>query len=283
VFHAPTLFEALSGIRNRNAQSEYYLTDVIGILVERGKKVGALIAGEPREMLGVNTRQELAVVDHILRDRKCAELMANGVTIVDPTTAFIDAGVEIGADTIIHPFVRIEGKSVIGEDAVIHSFARLTNARLGARSVALDGSIIVDSIIGDDVSIGPYAHLRMGAVIADTARIGNFVEVKKSNIGKNTKAMHLAYLGDATIGANVNIGAGTITCNYDGVKKNPTTIDDDVFIGSDSQLIAPVRIGKGAYIAAGSSITEDVPSGALGIARGRQVNKEDWAKGRKKK
>jgi bifunctional UDP-N-acetylglucosamine pyrophosphorylase/glucosamine-1-phosphate N-acetyltransferase len=282
-FRAPSLFEALAGVRNKNAQSEYYLTDVIGILAGRGRKIGALVAADPREILGVNTRQELAVIDRILRDRKCAELMANGVTIVDPATAFIDSGVEIGADTVIHPFVRIEGRSVIGEDAIVHSFARVTSSRIGARSIVLDGSIIVDSVVGDDVSVGPYAHLRMGALIADTAKIGNFVEVKKSRVGRNTKAMHLAYLGDATIGENVNIGAGTITCNYDGFRKNPTTIDDDVFIGSDSQLIAPVRIGKGAYVAAGSSITEDVPSDALGIARGRQVNKPDWARERKKK
>jgi bifunctional UDP-N-acetylglucosamine pyrophosphorylase/glucosamine-1-phosphate N-acetyltransferase len=231
----------------------------------------------------VNTRQELAVIDRALRDRKNAALMASGVTLVDPATAFIDAHVEIGADTVIHLFTRIEGRSVIGEDVVIHAFARLTNSRVGARSVVLDGSIIVDSVIGDDVSVGPYAHLRMGTLIEDTARVGNFVEIKKSRVGRKTKAMHLAYLGDATIGENVNIGAGTITCNYDGFQKNPTTIDDNVFIGSDSQLIAPVRIGKGAYVAAGSSITEDVPSDALGIARGRQVNKADWARSRKKK
>jgi bifunctional UDP-N-acetylglucosamine pyrophosphorylase/glucosamine-1-phosphate N-acetyltransferase len=283
VFHAPGLFDALAGVRNKNAQAEYYLTDAIGMFVERGKKAGALGAQESREILGVNTRAELAVIDRALRDRKNMELMLGGVTIVDPATAFIDVGVEIGAHTVIHPFVRIEGRSVIGEDAVVHSFARLTHSRIGARSVVLDGSIIVDSIIGDDVSVGPYAHLRMGTLVEDAAKVGNFVEVKKSRIGRRTKAMHLAYLGDATIGENVNIGAGTITCNYDGFQKNPTTIDDNVFIGSDSQLIAPVRIGKVAYVAAGSSITEDVPSDALGIARGRQVNKPDWAKARKKK
>ncbi|HEX4996998.1 MAG TPA: bifunctional UDP-N-acetylglucosamine diphosphorylase/glucosamine-1-phosphate N-acetyltransferase GlmU [Terriglobia bacterium] len=282
VFDAGALFESLAGVRNRNAQGEYYLTDVFGILVEGQRPVGAIMASSAREILGVNTRQELAVVDRELRDRKRAALMTAGVTLVDPATAFIDMNVEIGADTVIHPFVRIEGRTVIGEDAVIHSFARLTNARVGSRSTVLDGSIVADSEIGSDVSVGPYAHLRMGATIADTARVGNFVEVKKSVIGRNTKAMHLAYLGDATIGANVNIGAGTITCNYDGVRKNPTTIEDDVFIGSDSQLIAPVRIGKGAYVAAGSSITEDVPSDSLGIARGRQINKPDWARERKK-
>jgi bifunctional UDP-N-acetylglucosamine pyrophosphorylase/glucosamine-1-phosphate N-acetyltransferase len=205
------------------------------------------------------------------------------VTIIDPSTAFIDLDVEIGADAVIHPFVRIEGRSAVGEDAVIHAFARLTRSLVGPRSVVLDGSIVVDSVLGEDVTVGPYAHLRMGTHIADAAQIGNFVEVKKSAIGKGTKAMHLTYLGDATLGERVNIGAGTITCNYDGVNKNPTVIEDGVFIGSDSQLIAPVRIGKGAYVAAGSSITDDVPADALAISRGRQSVKEGWARARRKK
>jgi bifunctional UDP-N-acetylglucosamine pyrophosphorylase/glucosamine-1-phosphate N-acetyltransferase len=233
--------------------------------------------------LGINTRQELAAVDRVMRRRKCESLMTDGVTIIDPDTAYIDADVEIGADTVIYPSVQIYGRTVIGEDSTIHSFSRVSDSKIGARSVVLEGSIVVDSEIGDDVSVGPYAHLRMGTTVADTAKVGNFVEIKKSALGAGSKSMHLAYLGDATIGKNVNIGAGVITCNYDGVKKHPTVVEDGAFVGTDSQLIAPVRVGKDAYVAAGSSITEDVPAESLAVARGRQVNKEGWVKARKKK
>ena len=282
VFNAPALFEALTKIRNDNAQREYYLTDVIGILAGRKQKVGAFKVRAADEVLGINTRHELATVDRIMRRRKCESLMAEGVTIIDPETVYIDAGVQIGADTIIYPSVQLYGQTAIGNEATIHSFSRISDSRIGARSVVLEGCIVVDSTVGEDVSIGPYAHLRMGTTVADTARVGNFVEIKKSSLGVGTKSMHLAYLGDATIGKNVNIGAGVITCNYDGVKKHPTIIEDGAFVGTDSQLIAPVRIGKEAYVAAGSSITEDVPPESLAVARGRQVNKEGWVKRRKK-
>ena len=282
VFNAPALFDCLSKVRNDNAQREYYLTDVIGLLVGQNRKVGAFKVSRAEEILGINTRQELAAVDRILRRRKTEELMTNGVTIMDPATAYIDADVQIGADSIIYPAVQIYGNTVVGEDAAIHSFTRLSNARIGARSVVLEGSIIVDSEIGQDVSVGPYAHLRMGTSVADTAKVGNFVEIKKSSLGAGTKSMHHAYLGDATIGKNVNIGAGVITCNYDGVNKHQTIVEDGAFVGTDSQLIAPVRVGKDAYVAAGSSITEDVPPESLAIGRGRQVNKEGWRKNRKK-
>jgi bifunctional UDP-N-acetylglucosamine pyrophosphorylase/glucosamine-1-phosphate N-acetyltransferase len=282
VFNSKHLFESLTRIRNDNAQREYYLTDVIGILTAHGQKVGAFKVQAPEEVLGINTRQELAAVDRVMRRRKCDSLMSDGVTIVDPATVYIDAEVEIGPDTTIYPSVQIYGRTVIGEDASIHSFSRISNSRIGARSVVLEGCVVNDSTVGENVSIGPYAHLRMGTALGDSAKVGNFVEIKKSVLGPGTKSMHLAYLGDATIGKNVNIGAGVITCNYDGVKKHSTVIEDGAFVGTDSQLIAPVRIGKDAYVAAGSSITEDVPTESLAVARGRQINKEGWVSKRKK-
>src|SRR5499426_1858753 len=283
VFNAPALFESLTKIRNDNVQREYYLTDVIGILGSRKQKIGAFKVNSAEEVLGINTRQELAVVDRVMRRRKCESLMTDGVTIIDPESVYIDDTVEIGPDTVIYPSVQIYGQTVIGEEATIHSFSRISNSKVNDRSVVLEGCIVVDSVIGEDVSIGPYAHLRMGTTIGNSAKVGNFVEIKKSALGAGTKSMHLAYLGDATIGKNVNIGAGVITCNYDGVNKHPTVVEDGAFVGTDSQLIAPVRVGRNAYVAAGSSITEDVPAESLAIGRGRQVNKEGWVKSRKKK
>jgi bifunctional UDP-N-acetylglucosamine pyrophosphorylase/glucosamine-1-phosphate N-acetyltransferase len=255
---------------------------VIGILGSQRQKVGAFKVESAEEILGINTRQELAAMDRVMRRRKCEALMAEGVTIVDPESTFIDADVQVGADTVFYPSVQIYGETVIGDDVTIHSFSRVSNSKIGSRSTVLEGSIIVDSAIGEDVSVGPYAHLRMGTSVSDKARVGNFVEIKKSTLGSGTKSMHLAYLGDATIGKNVNIGAGVITCNYDGVNKHPTVVEDGAFVGTDSQLIAPVRVGKDAYVAAGSSVTDDVPAESLAIARGRQVNKEGWVKSRKK-
>ncbi len=283
VFDAPALFESLAKIRNDNAQREYYLTDVIGVLVGQRQKVGAFKVVSGEEILGINTREELARIDRVMRRRKCEALMAEGVTIIDPGSAFIDAGVQIGADTVIYPSVQIEGSTVIGDDVTIRSFSRISDSKIGSRSMVLEGCVIADSAIGERVSVGPYAHLRMGATLADTARVGNFVEIKKSSLGEGTKSMHLAYLGDATIGKRVNIGAGVITCNYDGMSKHATVIEDGAFVGTDSQLIAPVRIGKDAYVAAGSSITDDVPAESLAIARGRQAIKEGWVKARKKR
>ena len=283
IFYAPALFESLTKIKNDNAQREYYLTDVIGILGSQKQKVGAFKVNSAEEILGINTRQELAAVDRVMRRRKCESLMTDGVTIIDPETVYIDSSVEIGPDTVIYPSVQIYGDTVIGEEATIRSFSRISSSKIGARSVVLEGCVINESTIGEDVSIGPYAHLRTAVMLEDRTKVGNFVEIKKSVLGSGTRSMHLAYLGDATIGKKVNIGAGVITCNYDGLNKHPTTIEDGAFVGTDSQLIAPVRIGKDAYVAAGSSITENVPPEALAIGRGRQVNKEGWAKGRKKK
>jgi bifunctional UDP-N-acetylglucosamine pyrophosphorylase/glucosamine-1-phosphate N-acetyltransferase len=282
VFDTVSLFEALARVRNENSQAEYYLTDVIGILTSRGQKVGAFKTGMPVEILGINTRQELAGIDHFLRNQKCEALMAEGVTIVDPESTFIDLDVEIGPDSVIHPSVQIERGTVIGEDVTIRSFSRITNCRIGARSKVLESCVLVDSELGEDVSVGPFAHVRMGAVLESTVKVGNFVEIKKSKLGRGTKSGHLAYVGDAIVGKNVNVSAGVITANYDGKKKNETHIGDDAFVGTNSTLIAPVRVGEGAFVAAGSTITDDVPAEGLAIARERQIVKENRAPHRKK-
>jgi len=283
IFNAAPLFESLSRLRNDNAQKEYYLPDVIQIFVNQKFKVGAFKAESAEEVLGINTRQELAAVDRVMRRRKCESLMAEGVTIIDPSSTFIDSEVQVGPDSVIYPSVQIYGRTVISEDVTIHSFSRISNSKIASRCTVLEGCVVVDSVVSEDVSIGPYAHLRMGTTLGAKVKVGNFVEIKKSSLGAGTKSQHLAYLGDATIGQNVNIGAGVITCNYDGVKKHPTIVEDGAFVGTDSQLIAPVRIGKDAYVAAGSSITEDVPPESLAIARGRQIVKDGWVKQRKSK
>jgi bifunctional UDP-N-acetylglucosamine pyrophosphorylase/glucosamine-1-phosphate N-acetyltransferase len=268
VFNTPLLFETLTKVRNKNSQSEYYLTDVIGILAGEGKKVGVWKSPQADEILGVNTRQEIAFTDRAMRRRKCDALMSEGVTILDPGSTFIDVDVQIGADTVVYPSVQIYGRSVIGEDVTIRSFSCITNAQIGSRTTVLEGCIVDDSKVGEEVTMGPYARLRPGVILADQVKIGNFVEIKKSSLGTGSKAMHLAYIGDATIGSNVNIGAGVITVNYDGSKKYPTIIEDDAFVGSDSQLIAPIRVGKGGFVAAGSTITEDVPLNPSRLAEG---------------
>src|SRR2546429_1273203 len=283
IFNTPALFEALSQNPSNNAPPEYYLTDAIGLLVSQRQRVGAFKIPSAEEILGINTRQDLAGIDHIMRRRKCESLMAEGVTLVDPPSTFIDDDVQIGADSVIYPSVQIYGNTVIGADVTIHSFSRISNSTIAARSTVLERSVLDSSNLGEEVTLGPFSRLRPDSVLGDRVRIGNFVEIKKSTLGTDTKSQHLAYLGDATVGKDVNIGAGVITCNYDGVRKYPTIIEDGAFVGTDSQLIAPVRIGKGAYIAAGSSITDDVPPESLAIARGRQTIKEGWAKNRKKK
>ncbi|MGZ7033101.1 MAG: bifunctional UDP-N-acetylglucosamine diphosphorylase/glucosamine-1-phosphate N-acetyltransferase GlmU, partial [Thermoanaerobaculia bacterium] len=244
--------------------------------------VETLLIDNPQEIRGINSRTELAEVSRIVRQTKNEELMAAGVTIIDPATTYIDADVEIGADTVIHPGVAIEGHSRIGAACELHSNVRIVDSEIADRAVVHNFCLILGSRIAEGASVGPFAHLRPESVVGEGAKIGNFVELKKTTMGAGSKANHLAYLGDATIGEKVNVGAGTITCNYDGVNKHPTVIEDGAFIGSDTQLIAPVRIGKGAYVAAGSSITQDVPDGALGIARGRQTNVEGWVERKKK-
>jgi len=276
-FATKPLYSNISGLTTDNAHHEFYLTDMATLLGKAGKKVVALRAPDSSEVLGVNTRLELAELDASLRDKKARELMLSGVTIFRPNTCDIDADVEIGTDTVIEPFVQLIGKTKIGSNCRIRSYSVLTNCQLGDDVLVRPGCIMEDSVIRNGAQLGPYSHLRPGSEIGEGAHIGNFVETKKTRLGKGSKANHLTYLGDAEIGEGVNVGAGTITCNYDGVNKNQTTIEDGAFIGSDATLVAPVRIGRGAYVGAASCITEDVPADALAIARGRQVVKEGWA------
>ena len=275
------LFDALREVRSRNVQGEYYLTDLIAVYRRHKLPVETLVVDDPREILGVNSRRELAEVSAIMRQTKNEELMAAGVTIIDPASTYIDPDVVVGADTVIHPGVVIQGHSRIGAACEIHAYVRIADTELADRVTIHNFCLIVGARVADGAAIGPFAHLRPSTEIGQGAKIGNFVELKKTVLGAGSKANHLSYLGDATIGANVNVGAGTITCNYDGQKKHETVIEDGAFIGSDTQLIAPVRVGKGAYVAAGSSITGDVPPGALGIGRGRQVNVEGWVERKK--
>jgi bifunctional UDP-N-acetylglucosamine pyrophosphorylase / glucosamine-1-phosphate N-acetyltransferase len=280
-FDLAPLFDALRAIASQNAQGEYYLTDLIAIYRRRKLGVETLLVDNPQEIRGINSRTELAEVSRIVRQTKNEELMAAGVTIIDPATTYIDPDVQVGPDTVIHPGVAIEGQSRIGAACEIHSHVRIVDSEIADKAVIQDFCLILGSRIAESASVGPFAHLRPDTVVGEGAKIGNFVELKKTTLGPGSKANHLAYLGNATIGARVNVGAGTITCNYDGTSKHPTVIEDEAFIGSDSQLIAPVRIGKGAYVGAGSSITEDVPAGALGIARGRQTNVAGWVERKK--
>ena len=275
-FDLGPLWDSLRAVASRNAQGEYYLTDLIGIYRGHGLPVETMTIPNAAEARGINSRSELAEVSRIVRQTKNEELMAAGVTLVDPATTYIDAAVEVGADTVIHPGVAIEGHTRIGSACEIQGNVRICDAHIGDRVTIRNFCLIVGARVAEGASVGPFAHLRPETEVGEGARVGNFVELKKTRLGRGSKANHLAYLGDATIGANVNIGAGTITCNYDGVRKHETVIEDGAFIGSDTQLIAPVRIGKGAYVGAGSSITDDVPAGALGIARGRQANVDGW-------
>jgi bifunctional UDP-N-acetylglucosamine pyrophosphorylase/glucosamine-1-phosphate N-acetyltransferase len=281
-FDMAPLFESLGSIASQNAQGEYYLTDLIAIYRRRKLPVKSFGVDDPQQIRGVNSRTELAEVSKLVRQQKNEELMASGVTLIDPAATYIDPHVEIGADTVIHPGVIIEGRSRIGAACEIHAHVTITDCDIGDNVTIKSFSLMTNSRIETGASIGPFAHLRPETVICEGAKVGNFVELKKSTLGPQSKANHLSYLGNATIGTKVNVGAGTITCNYDGEHKHETVIEDGAFIGSDSQLIAPVRVGKGAYVAAGSSITEDVPAGALGIARGRQAVIPGWVERKKK-
>lgn len=281
-FDLEPLFGALHRIGSNNAQGEYYLPDLVAIYREQGRVVSTLMVDEVAQILGINSRLELAEMSRRVWRSRNDDLMASGVTIEDPATTYVGRDVVVGRDTVIRPGVVLEGRTVIGEGCCLYPGVRIQDSTLGDRVTILDHCLVNGAQIAEDVTVGPFAHLRPQTEIATGARIGNFVELKKTKLGTGSKANHLAYLGDATIGSHVNIGAGTITCNYDGVRKNPTIIEDDVFIGSDSQLVAPVNVGRGAYVAAGSTITQDVPAGALGIARGRQVNKDGWVEQNKK-
>ena len=263
-FEAKDLFQALRKVEPANDQGEYYLTDVPGIILSSGDTVSVYLHNDSREVYGVNTRAELAEFENLLRRSTIRRLMTEGgVTFIDPSHSYVSAEAQVGRDSIIHPNVTIEGKSIIGEGCLIRAGVRITNSRLGDGVVVKDHSVIVDSEVGENCSVGPFAHLRMNALLEEKATVGNFVEVKKSRLKRGTKAMHLSYLGDATIGERTNIGAGTVTCNFDGTHKHETIIEDDVKVGSDTMLVAPVRVGARSVTGAGSVVTKDVPPDSL--------------------
>jgi bifunctional UDP-N-acetylglucosamine pyrophosphorylase/glucosamine-1-phosphate N-acetyltransferase len=267
----------LDGIKKNRASGEYYLTDIIGIVSREGKRLNAYIC-PAEDIRGVNNRWELYEVSDILRRRTIVKLMDRGVTFVDPNTSFVHPSVSVGKDTVIYPNTYLEGDTKIGDNCIIFPGSRIYKSILGSGVIIKDNTIVEESKIGNGSAIGPFAHLRPHSIIGCNVKIGNFVETKKSSIGNGTKASHLSYLGDAVIGKDVNIGAGTITCNYDGKNKFQTTIESGAFIGSDSQLVAPVKIGKGSYVAAGATVTKDVPAGSLAISRVKQQNLKNWAK-----
>ena len=283
VFNGEHLFDNLRNLGNQNAQGEYYLTDLLGVLREGGHRVGAVIADDPVEALGVNSRADLAEVDIEIQRRVVEKLMKEGVTFRNPSTVVIDSTVKIAADTVVYPFVTLEGTTEIGKDCVIEPGSHLVNVRVGNGVHVKTGTVAEDAIIEDEATVGPYAHLRPGTQLGRKVKVGNFVETKKAIFGAGAKASHLSYIGDAEVGADVNIGAGTITCNYDGRKKHKTVLEDGVFIGSDTQLVAPVRVGRGAYVGAGSTITKDVPAGSLALSRTPQRVVEGWVERKKSK
>jgi bifunctional UDP-N-acetylglucosamine pyrophosphorylase/glucosamine-1-phosphate N-acetyltransferase len=282
VFDGEHLFDNLRNLGNQNAQGEYYLTDLLGVLRGAGHRVGAVVAGDPVEALGVNSRADLAQVENEIQRRVVERLMKEGVTFRNPSTVVIDSTVTIEPDTVVYPFVTLEGQTAIGRDCVIDPGVHLNNVRVGNDVHVKTGTVAEDAVIEDEASVGPYAHLRPGTRLGRKVKVGNFVETKKAVFGEGAKASHLSYIGDADVGADVNIGAGTITCNYDGKNKHKTVLEDGVFIGSDTQLVAPVRVGKGAYVGAGSTITRDVPPGSLALSRTPQKVVEGWVERKKR-
>ncbi len=282
-FASRPLFANIDRLKTDNPNREFYLTDMAALLVKAKARVVAIRAGEAAEVLGANTLAELAELDATLRLRKCRELMASGVSIYRPETCVIDSAVRIEPDTVLEPFVQILGKTQIGANCRIRSYSIISDSRIGEGVMIKPGCIIDQSEIGAAAVLGPYSHLRPASEIGPAAHVGNFVETKKMRLGRGSKANHLSYLGDAEIGEGVNIGAGTITCNYDGKKKHLTVIEDEAFVGSDSTLVAPVRIGKGSYVAAGSTITHEVPADSLALGRARQTVRANWAKEKREK
>lgn len=270
-FEVPAVQLLLKEIRPENAQREYYLTDIIPLFCRAGLRVYAYSTLDPQEILGINSRVELAAAEKILQERINQALMESGVTLLDPAATFIEAEVKIGRDTIIYPWSIITGKTSVGENCMIGPRVTIRDTEVG-NNVTITDSVVLGSKVGDFCQVGPFAHLRPGTVLAEGVKVGDFVEIKKSVVGRRTKVPHLTYLGDATVGEEVNIGAGTITCNYDGERKWPTYIGDKAFIGSNTNLVAPVKVGAGSVVGAGSTITKDVPTGTLGVARNRQVN-----------
>lgn len=281
VFRTAPLLAHLDKLTNQNPHGEFYLTDIAGILRSEGERVVAIEAGDAHEILGANTIAEMMTLDAQLNAATAARLMAAGVTIFKPETCVIDAGVEVAPDTVIEPFVQLRGRTKIGADSTIRSYSVIENCTLGDDVLVRQGCVLTDSTVERGARIGPFAHLRPGSEIGPDVHVGNFVETKKARLHKGAKANHLTYLGDAEIGEGSNIGAGTITCNYDGVHKHMTRIGKRAFVGSDSTLVAPITVGDGAYIGAGSCITKDVPADALAVGRGRQMTKEGWAAARR--
>lgn len=274
-FDAKSLFKCLKQVDNHNAQGEYYLPDVLSILQKAGEKINACVADNYEDTLGINSREQLAGAERILRQRKNRELMASGVTLLNPATTYVDWEVEVGPDTVIYPSTWLEGKTKIGSECTLGPNSRFQNTVMGD-NVEAAFTFAEDCTVGNNVKIGPYVHLRPNTVIADEVKIGNFVEVKNSNIGTGSKLPHLSYIGDTDMGAHCNMGCGTITVNYDGKDKHRTTIGDDCFVGCNSNLVAPVTLHNGSYVGAGSTITKDVPENTLGIARQRQTNLNRW-------
>ncbi len=281
VFDAAKLSDALRYIGNDNAQGEYYLTDTLKVLYQAGHSIRAEVLDDETEGIGINSRADLAEAQHVLGMRKLSELMASGVSIISPENTFVEEEALVGPDTVLHPFTIIYGKSVIGSGCEIGPGTTVE------RSVVEDGSevcnsYITDCRIGPDCKVGPFAYIRPGTVLKAGVKAGSFVEIKNSNIGEGSKVPHLSYVGDTDMGSGVNIGCGTVVCNYDGFRKHRTTIEDNAFVGSNTNLVAPVKVGRGSYIATGSTITTDVPEGALGVARARQENKEGWVERKKR-
>lgn len=279
-FQAQALFAALQQITPNNAQGEYYLTDVLAIFRQQGQKVAAWQLSDDTEVMGINDRVALAEANRLFRERINRQQMLAGVTILDPATTYIEAEVKIGADTVIYPNTHLTGKTTIGAGCQIGPDTKIMDSQIGD-GVEIQFSVVLQAEIGNDCTIGPFAYLRPGTRLAAGVKVGDFVEIKNAVIGQGSKVPHLSYIGDAEIGSGVNIGAGTITCNYDGYKKSKTIIGDGAFIGSNSNLVAPVTIGAGSLVAAGSTIVKDVPADALGVARAPQKNREGWAKARR--
>ena len=281
-FELAPLFAALRAVPEAGPKRERYLPGIVRQYREQGLTVET-VAAAADEIRGINSRHELAEAGLLMRHRKNEEMMAAGVTIIDPATAYVDVDVEVGPDTVIHPGVILEGRTSIGARCELHAGVRIVNAVIGDDVTINNHSVIIDAEVANAARVGPFAHVRPGSSVGEQAKVGNFVEIKKATLGAGSRAGHLSYVGDATVGAGANIGAGTVTCNFDGAAKHRTTIGDEVFIGSGTQLVAPVTVERGAFVAAGSCITDDIPAGALALARGRQVNKAGRAAAVRKK
>ncbi len=283
LFKAKDLLASLPKVSNQNKKREYYLTDVTEIMTQEGRKVGSYRTPNAVDFVGVNSRYELAQAIEVLRERKIRDLTEKGVTVLDPRTTWIDLDVKIGPDTVIYPSVVIEGRSVIGRECRLYPFTHIRDTRVGNGVEILGSTMIENSVIENEARVGPFSRLRPNSIIRKKAKVGNFVEIKNTDLGRMSKAMHLSYLGDTEIKKEVNVGAGTITCNYDGKKKYKTYIDEGAFIGSGTELIAPLKIGKKAYIGAGSTITKDVSPESLAVSRSKQVEKKNWSRRNRKK